>query len=66
MGAVIIKSEEYPFGWKRAFAPQSNVPAEATKEPGLDSLRPVSGWIMYELTDDADKGADFERDWLRE
>lgn len=38
------------------------VPLEATGEPGLDSLQPLSRWIICELTDDADKRDDYDRE----
>lgn len=35
------------------------VPSEPTEAPGLDSLVPLAGWIMYEVRDDVYTGDDY-------
>jgi hypothetical protein len=34
--------------------PVEYVPKKPTKQPGLDSLQPLSGWLMYEINPDVD------------
>jgi hypothetical protein len=37
------------------------IPGEATEHPGLDTIQPISGWLMYELVDENDM--EFDEEW---
>lgn len=45
------------------YVPVDWVPPEPTEQPGLDSLQPLSGWIMYEVGEEVDSGNDHVRKW---
>ncbi|KAF9697157.1 hypothetical protein EKO04_004891 [Ascochyta lentis] len=46
-GKSTDQSRDHASRWNEDYEP-----AQGTEEPGLDSLQPLSGWIMYELRDD--------------
>jgi hypothetical protein len=41
----------------------TNEPTNATGEPGLDTLQPLSGWWMYEVEDAGVLGAREAKKW---
>lgn len=54
--------EIYRYG---EYVPVEYVPPEPTKPPGLDSVQPLSGWLMYEVKEKGDEDAEQFPKFLR-